>query len=62
MVSVYGGVMGEKTVNALREFQQRKCRMIADGKAGPLTWTVLVNASLGDLAPVTTPEKKEVSV
>ena len=51
-MSVYGGVMGEKTVNALREFQQRRCRMIADGIAGPLTWTVLVNASLGDLAPV----------
>jgi hypothetical protein len=48
------GVLGEKTKKAVREFQMRRCQMIADGIPGPLTWTVLVHSSLGDLAPDST--------
>jgi hypothetical protein len=48
------GVFGEKTAGAVREFQRRRCHVpTADGIVGPLTWMVLVNSSLGDLAPST---------
>ena len=50
------GVFGEKTAKAVREFQARRCHMpTADGIVGPLTWHILVNSSLGDLAPPATP-------
>ena len=46
------GVFGEKTANAFREFQQRRChRPTVDGFVGPVEWMILVNSSLGDLAP-----------
>jgi hypothetical protein len=48
------GVFGEKTAGAVREFQERRCHIpTADGIVGPLTWNILVNSSLGDLAPTT---------
>jgi hypothetical protein len=53
------GVFKEKTVDAVREFQRRRCHVpVADGIVGPLTWMILVNSSLGDLAP-STPSAKE---
>lgn len=46
------GVFGERTAGAVREFQRRRCLVpTADGIVGPLTWTILANSSLGDLAP-----------
>jgi peptidoglycan hydrolase-like protein with peptidoglycan-binding domain len=48
------GVFGEKTADAVREFQRRRCQVpTADGIVGPLTWMILVNSSLGNLAPST---------
>lgn len=48
------GTFGEKTAGAVREFQQRRCHVpTADGIVGPLTWMILINSSLGDLAPLT---------
>lgn len=53
------GVFGDKTANAVREFQARRCHMpTADGIVGPLTWHILVNSSLGDLAPSTSSGKE----
>lgn len=38
------GVFGDKTANAVREFQARRYHMpTADGIVGPLTWNILVN-------------------
>ena len=46
------GIFGEKTANTGLEFQKRRCHVpTADGIVGPLTWMILVNSSLGDLAP-----------
>ena len=46
------GILGEKTAGAVREFQRRRCHEpTADGIVGPLTWMILANSSLGDLAP-----------
>jgi hypothetical protein len=46
------GIFGEKTAKTVLEFQKRRCHIpTADGIAGPLTWMILVNSSLGDLAP-----------
>ena len=46
------GIFGEKTAKTVLEFQKRRCHIpTADGIAGPLTWLILVNSSLGDLAP-----------
>jgi len=48
------GVFGKETFGAVREFQLRRCHVpTADGIVGLLTWTILVNSSLGDLAPAT---------
>lgn len=50
------GVFGEETERAVLEFQRRRCPVFTvDGVVGPLTWMILVNSSLGDLAsPVAT--------
>jgi hypothetical protein len=48
------GAFGQETAGAVREFQRRRCHMpTADGIVGPLTWMILTNSSLGDLAPAT---------
>jgi hypothetical protein len=53
------GVFGEKTAGAVQEFQRRRCYdPTSDGIVGPLTWTILANSSLGDLAPSTPSGKK----
>jgi hypothetical protein len=53
------GVLGEKTAGAVREFQRRRCHVpTADGIVGPLTWMILANSSLGDLAPSIRKEKE----
>ena len=53
------GVFGEKTAGAVREFQRRRCQVVtADGMVGAPVWMILVNSSLGDLAP-STPSGKE---
>jgi hypothetical protein len=50
-------VFGQKTAGAVREFQRRRCHVpTADGIVGPLTWMILANSSLGDLAAATQPE------
>jgi transposase-like protein len=47
------GVFGTQTVAAVREFQSRRCHLpTADAFVGPLTWAILANSSLGDLAPL----------
>jgi hypothetical protein len=52
------GAFGQKTANAVREFQRRRCHIpTADGIVGPLMWMILSNSSLGDLAPATQSEK-----
>ena len=51
------GVFGKKTRDAVREFQARRCHVaIIDGIPGPLTWMILANSALGDLAPSTSAE------
>lgn len=48
------GMFGEETAKAVREFQKRRCYLpTADGIVGPITWMILANSSLGDLAPST---------
>lgn len=46
------GTWNRKTQSAVAEFQRRRCHVPqADGMVGKLTWSVLLNSSLGDLAP-----------
>lgn len=46
------GVFGTRVAAAVREFQRRRCHVpTANGVVGPLTWAILANSSLGDLAP-----------
>lgn len=46
------GIFGRQTQKALAEFQKRRCNVaVVDGIMGPITWSILVNSSLGDLAP-----------
>jgi hypothetical protein len=46
------GVFGRKTLEAVQAFQKRRCLISnADGIPGPITWMILANSSLGDLAP-----------
>ena len=45
------GIFGRKTQAAVIKFQAQRCHIpVADGKVGPVTWMILVNSSLGDLA------------
>ncbi|SHO43699.1 TIR domain-containing protein [Desulfopila aestuarii] len=54
------GVFGKKTRDAVREFQARRCHVaMVDGIPGPLTWMILANSDLGDLAPPTPPEQAQ---
>ena len=53
------GVFGEETQRAVLEFQRRRCPVFTvDGIVGPLTWMILVNSSLGDLASTIKREKE----
>jgi hypothetical protein len=53
------GVFGKETAEAVREFQKRRCHVfIVDGMVGPITWMILINSSLGDLASSIQKEKE----
>ena len=43
----------ESAVETLLSLQGAVVESTADGIVGPLTWMILVNSSLGDLAPST---------
>jgi len=52
------GEFGKATQKALIEFQRRRSNVPnADGMIGPITWAILTNSSLGDLAPSATADK-----
>ncbi len=47
------GVLTTKTLDAIREFQARRCHVpTADGLVGPRILTILVNSSFGDLSTI----------
>lgn len=53
------GTFGAETQKAVVEFQRRRCHIpTADGIVGPLTWAILANSSLGDLAPLASSDEK----
>lgn len=54
------GLYEEKTKSAVLEFQRRRSPGFkADGNLGSITWMILANSSLGDLAPPTLSRKEQ---
>jgi len=50
------GASGRQTFVAVREVHAGRCHQpTADGIVGPLTWTILANSTMGDLAPASVP-------